>query len=103
MRGVKVARQPLADLLHLGHLTLQGAQHRPHIRPDRLRLHPHPLGDPADELIGVKRLAGRRASPHRHLQLRRQPCAQPPQLLVAHPLGQRHHRRHDHLLGRGPV
>jgi hypothetical protein len=34
---IELARQPLAHLLHLGHLTLQGAQHRPHIGPDRLR------------------------------------------------------------------
>ena len=50
---VKFARQPLADLLHLGHLPLQGAQHRPHMGPDRLRFHPHSLGHPVDELVGA--------------------------------------------------
>jgi hypothetical protein len=73
------------------------------IRPDCLGLHPHPLGDPADKLIGVKRLTGRRASTDRQLQLIGQPGAQPHEFVVAHPLGQRDHRRHDHLLGRGPV
>jgi hypothetical protein len=29
---VKVARQPLPELLHLRYLPLQGAQHRPHVR-----------------------------------------------------------------------
>jgi hypothetical protein len=57
------------------------------VRPGRLRLDPHPLGDPADELIGAKRLAGLRASTHRRLQLMGQPGAQRHQLVVAHPLG----------------
>jgi hypothetical protein len=46
--------QPLPDRLHLGHLSLQRAQHPPHLRPGRLRLDPHPLGDPTDELVGAK-------------------------------------------------
>jgi hypothetical protein len=50
---IELARQPLPDRLHLGHLPLQRAQHRPHVRPGRLRLDPHPLGDPADELVGA--------------------------------------------------
>ena len=59
---VNVARQPLPERLQLHHLPVQRAQHRPHLRPGHLRLGRHTLGDPADELIGVKRLAGRRAS-----------------------------------------
>ena len=38
--GVELARQPQPDLLHLGHLPLQGAQHRPHTRPAHRRFHP---------------------------------------------------------------
>jgi hypothetical protein len=75
----------------------------PHLRPGRLRLDPHPLGDPTDELVGAKGLAGRRASLQRRLQLMGQPRAQRPQLVMVHPLGQYHHRRPGHPLGRGPV
>ena len=80
-----------------------GAQHRAHVRPGCVRLDRHALGDPADELVGAKRLAGRRASTYRHLQLIGQPRAQPHQLFMAHPLGQCHHRRQEHPLGPGPV
>jgi hypothetical protein len=51
-----------------------------------------------------RQTAGRSAShPDRRLQRIGQPPTQPHQLVVAHPLGQRRHRRQAHLLGRGPV
>jgi hypothetical protein len=65
----ELGRQPLPDRLHLGHVAAQRAQHPPHLHPGRLRLDPHPLGDPTDELVGAKGLAGRRASLQRRLQL----------------------------------
>jgi hypothetical protein len=63
----------------------------------------HPLGDPTDEFVGAKGLAGRRASRQRRLQLMGRPHAQPHQLVMVHPLGQHHHRRPGHPLGHGPV
>lgn len=89
--------------LHLVDIPAQRAQHRAHMRPGRLRLDPHAHSDPADELIGAKRLEGQRTTAHRRLQLIGQPRAEPHQLVVAHPLGRRHHRRPDHTLGPGPV
>ena len=49
-------------------------------RPPAAR--PHPLGDPTDELIGAKGLAGRRASRQHRLQLMGQPRAQRHQLAM---------------------
>ena len=102
--GAKLARQPLPQRRQLGHLPLQRAQHRAHLRPDYLRLGPQALDDPADELIGVKRPAGQRASRHRRLELLGQPSAQLRQVVAAQPLGQGHRRRRpQHPLGRVPV